>query len=197
MPRAPIAKSIRAQKFPNVDGVVPIIHESGCGMPDGEAVTMLNQLLTNTLRHPNLGASIYIDLGCGKTCVECSAPVFQNTVPDYNSRVVNLTVQQLGGSEKTVERGMEVAEKLLHYANQFQRQPVSISKLIVGTECGGSDRWSGVTANPAVGVAADHVCKSGGGGFPSGNSRTAGRGHARPRPARPHQKSRAQVDGRA
>ena len=57
--------------------------------------------------------------------------------------------------------GLEVTEKLLHYANQFQRQPVSISKLIVGTECGGSDRWSGVTANPAVGVAADMFVKAG------------------------------------
>ena len=63
------------EKFPNVDGVVPIIHESGCGMPDGEAVNILNRLLTNTLRHPNLGAAVYIDLGCGKTCVECSAPI--------------------------------------------------------------------------------------------------------------------------
>ena len=149
------------EKFPNVDGVVPIIHESGCGMPDGEAVNILNRLLTNTLRHPNLGAAVYIDLGCGKTCVECSAPIFQNTVTDYNRRVVNLTVQQLGGSEKTVARGMEAAEKLLHYANQFQRQPAPISKLIVGTECGGSDRWSGVTANPAVGVASDMFVKAG------------------------------------
>jgi altronate hydrolase len=148
-------------KFPNVDGVVPIIHESGCGMPDGEAVAILNQLLANTLRHPNLGAAVYVDLGCGKTCVECSAPIFQNSVTDYHRRVVNLTVQQLGGSEKTVQRGLEVTEKLLHFANQFQRQPVSISKLIVGTECGGSDRWSGVTANPAVGVAADMFVKAG------------------------------------
>jgi altronate hydrolase len=149
------------EQFPNVDGVVPIVHESGCAMPSGEPLRILNQLLGNTLRHPNLGASVYIDLGCGKTCVECSAPIFQNTVPDYNRRVVNLTIQQLGGSEKTVARGLEVTEKLLHYANQFQRQPVSISKLIVGTECGGSDRWSGVTANPAVGVAADMFVKAG------------------------------------
>ncbi len=149
------------QKFPNVDGVVPLIHESGCGMPDGQAVTILNQLLANTLRHPNLGAAVYVDLGCGKTCVECSAPVFQESVADYSRRVVNLTIQQLGGSEKTVERGLEAVEKLLHYANQFERQPVSISKLIVGTECGGSDRWSGVTANPAVGVAADLFVKAG------------------------------------
>ena len=148
-------------KFPNVDGVVPIIHESGCAMPSGGPLALLNQLLTNTLRHPNLGAAAYVDLGCGKTCVECSAPIFQNTVADYNQRVVNLTVQNLGGSEKTVARGLEVAEKLLHYANQCRRQPVPISKLIVGTECGGSDRWSAVTANPAVGVAADLFVKAG------------------------------------
>jgi altronate hydrolase len=149
------------EKFPNVDGVVPIVHESGCGMPDGRAVEILNGLLVNTLRHPNLGAAVYIDLGCGKTCVECSGPLFQAFVTDYHRRVVNLTVQQEGGSENTVERGLNAVEKSLHYANQFERQPVSISKLIVGTECGGSDRWSGVTANPAVGVAADMLVKAG------------------------------------
>jgi len=148
-------------KFPNVDGVVPISHESGCGMPDGRAVDLLNQLLSNSLRHPNLGAAIYIDLGCGKTCVECSAPIFQNTVPDYHQRVVNLVIQMSGGSRKTVERGLELVEKQLHFANQFKRQPVPVANLTVGTKCGGSDRWSGVTANPAVGVAADMFVKAG------------------------------------
>jgi altronate hydrolase len=149
------------EKFPNVDGVVPIVHESGCGMPDGRAVRILNQLLVNSLRHPNLGAAIFIDLGCGKTCVECSAPVFLASVPDYNRRVVNMTIQQLGGSRQTVARGLEIVEKLLHSANRRERRPVPISKLVVGTECGGSDRWSGVTANPAVGVAADMFVKAG------------------------------------
>ncbi len=149
------------EKFPNVDGVVPVIHESGCGMPDGRAVDLLNQLLADTLRHPNLGAAIYVDLGCGKTCVECSAPAFQAAVPEYDQRVVNLTIQLSGGSRHTVERGVEIVEKLLPYANQFQRQPLPISNLVVGTECGGSDRWSGLTANPAVGVAADMFVKAG------------------------------------
>jgi altronate hydrolase len=149
------------QRYPNVDGVVPIIHESGCGMPDGHAVAILNQLLADSLRHPNLGAAIYIDLGCGKTCVECSAPVFRNQVPDYNGRVLNLTIQQLGGSRQTVERGLEAVKRMLDYANRFRRQPVPISKLVVGTKCGGSDRWSGVTANPAVGVAADMFVRAG------------------------------------
>lgn len=149
------------EKFPNVDGVVPISQESGCGMPDGHAVELLNTLLADTLRHPNLGAAIYIDLGCGKTCVECSAPIFQQAVPDYGQRVVNLVIQHSGGSRKTVERGVEIAAKLLEKANQFRREAVPISKLIVGTKCGGSDRWSGVTANPAVGVAADMFVRAG------------------------------------
>ena len=153
------------EKFPNVDGVVPISQESGCGMPDGAAVDLLNRLLSNTLRHPNLGAAIYIDLGCGKTCVECSAPIFQSAVPDYNQRVINLTIQHSGGSRRTVERGLELVEKQLHQANRSAREPVSISRLIVGTKCGGSDRWSGVTANPAVGVAADMFVKAQGAVF--------------------------------
>jgi altronate hydrolase len=149
------------KKFPNVDGVVPIVHESGCGMPDGKAVEILNQLLTNTLRHPNLGSAVYIDLGCGKTCVECSVPIFEKEIENYNQRVVNLTIQQAGGGHKTVEKGLSVVEKMLHLANRYKRRPVPISNLIVGTKCGGSDRWSGVTANPAVGVASDMFVKAG------------------------------------
>jgi altronate hydrolase len=149
------------EKFPNVDGVVAVSQESGCGMPDGRAVDLLNVLLANTLKHPNLGAAIYIDLGCGKTCVECSAPIFQESVPDYKQRVINLVIQHSGGSRKTVERGLELTERQLNFANQFKRQSSPLAKLIVGTKCGGSDRWSGVTANPAVGVAADMFVKAG------------------------------------
>ncbi|HEY7616194.1 MAG TPA: UxaA family hydrolase [Terriglobales bacterium] len=149
------------EKYPNVDAVVAVVQESGCGMPDGGGVDILNQLLTNTLRHPNLGSAIYLDLGCGKTCVECSVPIFQAQIPNYNQRVVNMTVQQFGGSRKTIMKGLEAVEHLLDYANKCGRQPVPISKLIVGTKCGGSDRWSGLTANPAVGVAADMFVKAG------------------------------------
>jgi len=148
-------------KYPHVDGVVAISHESGCGMPSGRAVDILNQLLIDTLRHPNLGSVIYLDLGCGKTCVECSAPIFRHEVPDFSQRVVNLIIQKNGGSRRTVERGVEMIPRLLEYANQFPRQPAPIAKLTVGTKCGGSDRWSGVTANPAVGVAADMFVKAG------------------------------------
>jgi altronate hydrolase len=93
--------------------------------------------------------------------VECSVPIFQTAVPDYSQRVVSLTIQQSGGSRRTVERGLEMVEKLLPLANKVRRQPVPISNLVVGTKCGGSDRWSGVTANPAVGAAADLFVKAG------------------------------------
>ena len=148
-------------RFPNVDGVVPIVQESGCGMPDGKAVEILNELLANTLRHPNLGSAIYIDLGCGKTCLECSVPIFEKEIENYNQRVANLTIQQAGGGRKTVEKGLSMVEKMLHVANRVGRRPVPISNLIIGTKCGGSDRWSGVTANPAVGVASDMFVKAG------------------------------------
>jgi altronate hydrolase len=151
------------EKYPNVDGVVAVVQESGLALPNGWGVDLLNRLLTNTLRHPNLGAAIYLDLGGAKSHVECLTPFFQKEVADYEHRVVSMTVQQSGGSRKAVAKGMEVVEKLLDYANNFVRQSVPISKLIVGTKCGGSDRWSGVTANPAVGVAADMFVRAGAG----------------------------------
>ena len=149
------------EKFPNVDGVVAVIQESGCGTPDGAPVQLLNRLFVNTMRHPNLGAVVYVDLGCDKTCLECSGSLFQSNVPQFSQRVATLSIQAAGGSRKTIERGLQIVEKMLHYANQFKRAPAAISKLIVGTECGGSDRWSGVTANPALGCAADLFVKAG------------------------------------
>ena len=149
-------------KYPNVDGIVPVVQESGCGMPDGRALDLLNRLLTNTLRHPNLGSVLYPDLGCGKTCIECSGPIFESKIPLYSQRVVNLGIQASGGSKKTVERGLLAMEGLLEYANRFTRTPQPIEKLILGTKCGGSDRWSGLTANPALGIAADLTVQGGG-----------------------------------
>lgn len=151
------------EKYPHVDGVVPIVHESGCGMPDGRAVDILNRVLSECLSHPNLGAVLYVDLGCGKTCVECSVPVFQSRVNHYDSRVVSLGIQASGGTRPTIERGLAIVRDLLERANQCRRETVSASNLLVGVKCGGSDRWSGITANPALGWAADRLVEAGGG----------------------------------
>lgn len=151
------------EKYPNVDGVVPIVHESGCGMPDGRAVDILNQLLADCLSHPNFGAILYVDLGCGKTCVECSAPVLRSGVNDYDSRVVTLGIQASGGTRPTIERGLAIVGELLEKANACRRQPAPASSLMLGVKCGGSDRWSGITANPALGWAADRLVEAGAG----------------------------------
>jgi len=149
-------------KYPNVDGVVPIVQESGCGMPDGRAVDLLNRLLVGSLSHPNLGAGLYVDLGCGKTCIECTGPVLHNQVPGADERVMQLGIQASGGTRRTIERGLEMVERLLEKANRYQRQPASAGQLSVGVKCGGSDRWSGISANPALGWAADRVVEAGG-----------------------------------
>jgi len=149
-------------KYPNVDGVVPIVQESGCGMPDGRAVALLNRLLVGSLSHPNLGAGLYVDLGCGKTCIECTGPILHDQVPGAADRIEQLGIQASGGTRKTVERGLEMVERLLEKANQHQRQSASASLLTLGVKCGGSDRWSGISANPALGWAADRLVEAGG-----------------------------------
>ncbi len=148
-------------RYPYVDGIVPIVQESGCGMPDGQPVELLNRLLGDALSHPNLGAALYVDLGCGKTCIACSTPLFRDRLPGYSHRVRHLGIQSSGGTRRTIERGLEMVEELLETANQARREMAPISELILGVKCGGSDRWSGITANPSLGWAADCLIAAG------------------------------------
>ncbi len=150
------------ERYPNVDGVVPIVQESGCGMPDGEPVALLNRLLAGALGHPNLGAALYVDLGCGKTCIACSTPQFRDRLPGYSRRVRHLGIQASGGTRRTIASGLQAVEELLALANQARREPAPVSELGLGVKCGGSDRWSGITANPALGWAADCLVSAGG-----------------------------------
>lgn len=162
-----IARRARAelysrQRYPNVDGVVAVVQESGCGMPDGAAVDCLSRLLGQAIAHPNIGAALYIDLGCGKTCLACSTPHLRAAVPAYNQRVRPLGIQASGGSRRAIAAGLERIEELLEFANRSQRHTAPLSALTLGVKCGGSDRWSGLTANPALGWAADRVVAAGG-----------------------------------
>ncbi|MGH9534037.1 MAG: UxaA family hydrolase [Terriglobales bacterium] len=150
------------QRYPNVDGVVAVVQESGCGMPDGRAVDCLNRLLAQALAHPNFGAALFIDLGCGKTCLACSTPHLRAAVPHYSQRVRPLGIQASGGSRRAIAAGLEQVAELLAFANQCRRQPAPLSALSLGVKCGGSDRWSGLTANPALGWAADRLVAAGG-----------------------------------
>jgi altronate hydrolase len=146
-------------EHPGVDGVIAITHGSGCGLSrDGEGLEVLRRTLTGYARHPNVAAVVVVGLGCEVN--QISALVDGFDLPD-GIPVRRLVIQELGGSVTTVRRGIELVTELLPEA-AAPRQPVPASELVLGLNCGGSDGWSGVTANPVLGVAVDRLVAAGG-----------------------------------
>jgi altronate hydrolase len=146
--------------YPNVDGVIPITHTSGCGMAgDGEGFDMLRRTLWGTAANPNFGAMLLVGLGC---------EVIQTGrfAKDYGlagrEDFQAFTIQDVGGTRKAVEQGLERLMELLPLANAHKRIKVPASEIVLGLQCGGSDGWSGVTSNPALGVASDRLVGLGG-----------------------------------
>ena len=154
-------------EFPNVDGVVPLVHNGGCSWEfDGPEHRQLARVLGGFARHANIGAYLIVGLGC-----EASQPSY--LVDNYGLVQLDLpgrqeppplvmNIQDEGGIRKTVERGIDVLKDLLPEADKVRREPIPVSELILGTECGGSDGNSGVSANPALGVASDLLVAHGG-----------------------------------
>jgi altronate hydrolase len=168
-----IAERIRARgllkDFPNVDGIVPIVHKHGCGMAyDGEDHRQLDRTLAGFANHPNVGAYILVGLGCetgqAQHLIEGEdlGMIQIGGTAAQRQRPTVLSIQELGGIAKTVEAGVEAVAKLLPRVNDARRTSISAKHLILGTECGGSDGNSGVTANPALGVASDLIVQQGG-----------------------------------
>jgi altronate dehydratase large subunit len=140
-----------------VPEVVALPHVYGCGQL-GEDLAQTRRVLEAYANHPNVGAVLLIGLGCETMpTVEMSHELREQGVT-----LQHLLIQEVGGSRAAVERGVSLARELLQEAAGARREPVPVSKLMVGVECGGSDAWSGVTANPAVGVAADLLVALGG-----------------------------------
>jgi len=153
--------------YPNVDGVVAFTHETGCGMPyQGQSHEMLNRVMGGVARHPNIGAYLLIGLGCEQGTAEYligSQRLVQiGGAEKESSESLVLSMQDLGGTAKTVEAALAKVGGLLPRANDVRREPIQASELILAAECGGSDGNSGITANPAVGVACDMVVACGG-----------------------------------
>ncbi len=157
--------------FPNVDGVIAFRHEGGCAMAyQGSRHTMLTRVLGGIARHPNIGGFLLVGLGCEQGTLDHlveSQRLHSISLPgDSNSgkscSVPVLSMQSLGGTRLTVERGVEEVAKLLKMTSQAKRETVSASNLILGTNCGGSDGYSGITANPALGIASDLIVACGG-----------------------------------
>jgi altronate hydrolase len=159
-----IVQTLRASgelgQYANVDDVIALPTKGGCGTHHGSAgVRQLQRTLGGIVDHPNVGAYVVLSLGC-----EVNQPdeLIELSNLGRNGAPPVLTIQQDGGFTRTVEAGVEAVRRLLPHANEAVREPVSASELVVALQCGGSDSWSGVTANPALGRAADEIVRQGG-----------------------------------
>ena len=157
-----IAASFRGRlsDFPNVNGVVPFVHEGGGGIEmASEGVEVLRRTLGGYIRHPNIGAALVIGLGDEDNELhEFMAHQGLREGP----RLRTLVVRDVGGTRKAIEAGVALVREMLPLANQARREPVSAEHIVVGLQCGGSDGFSGLSANPALGVAMDILVRHGG-----------------------------------
>lgn len=152
--------SERLKDFPNVDGVVAITHGSGCGMgAKGEGIDILKRTLRGYADHANFAGVLLIGLGCE---VNQLTPLM-NELGDRSAPLkASLIIQEAGGTREAVRRGIAHIEDMLPIINNFRRTTVAASHLSVGLQCGGSDGYSGITANPALGAAVDLLVRHGG-----------------------------------
>ena len=146
--------------YPNIDGVVALTHGAGCAVdPSGEALGLLRRTLGGYAVHPNFAAVLIIGLGCETNQIES---LLETQGLQASAQLRAFTIQGIGGTSKTIAAGIEQVKSLLAEANHVQRQPVSARHLVVGLQCGGSDGYSGITANPALGNAVDRLVAAGG-----------------------------------
>ncbi|CAM4000628.1 UxaA family hydrolase [Bordetella tumulicola] len=146
--------------FSNVDGVVALTHAQGCAVDaEGDGLAVLRRTLAGYARQANFAAVLIVGLGCETNQIA-------GLMADYDlaegPALHTYTIQQMGGTAKAVDTGIARVRQLLPGANQATRELVSASHLVVGLQCGGSDGYSGITANPALGMAVDTLVRHGG-----------------------------------
>jgi altronate hydrolase len=146
--------------YPNVDGVVALTHGTGCGMADdGEGIAVLRRTLAGYAEHPNFAGFLMLGLGCEVNQIR---GVSEGWRLDPSRPVETMTIQEQGGTVATVRAAVEALKAMLPKANEVTRQTVPASELVLGLNCGGSDAYSGITANPALGAAVDILVRNGG-----------------------------------
>ena len=146
--------------FPNVDGVVALTHGMGCATDsEGEELAVLRRTLGGYARHANFAGVLIVGLGCETNQIQ--GLVAQEGLAE-GAWLRTFNIQDTGGTAKTVARGVAMVREMLAHANRVQRQPVPARHLVVGLQCGGSDGYSGISANPALGAAVDRLVRHGG-----------------------------------
>ena len=157
-----IAEAFRDVDFEGtgVDGVVALPHEHGCGQGQGADLRLLQQTLEGLADHPNVGAALVVGLGCEVNQVG----YYVRPEGVQRGEVIRkgLTLQESGGTRRVVEDGTKAVRELIEAAGRAERQPCPVSQIAISLECGGSDAFSGITANPGVGSCSDLVVKQGG-----------------------------------
>ncbi len=150
------------EQFPNVDGIVAIPHNRGCGCSDGSNIQVMLRTLANYAEHPNVGGVIFIGLGCEKTNLTVMERFMSKHERLLKKPTARIGIQDVGGTQAAVQRGLDVVRSMLPIVNQATRSEASVSELIMGVKCGGSDGFSGLSANPSLGYAADLLISHGG-----------------------------------
>jgi altronate hydrolase len=146
--------------YPNIDGVIPLVHGGGCGLDvDGEAHEVLKRTQWGYATNPNMGGVVMVGLGCEGFQIGRWKEAYNIAESDtFHS----LTIQETGGTKKTVMAGVEAIRRMLPKVNDVRRETLPASELCLALQCGGSDGYSGITANPALGMAVDLLVKHGG-----------------------------------
>jgi len=146
--------------YPNIDGVVALAHGTGCGMASsGEPIDVLRRTLGGYAKHANFAGILMIGLGCESNQIS-SLLGAQNLKESDLLRT--FSIQDSGGTRKAIEQGVAQVKEMLKVANDVHREIVPASHLMLGLQCGGSDGYSGITANPALGRAVDLLVENGG-----------------------------------
>ena len=146
--------------FPNVDGVVALTHQAGCGMDvGGEGMAVLRRTLAGYARHANFAGVLIIGLGCEGNQMDA---LFFTQGLAQGPLLRAMTIQDKGGTAKSVAEGIAIVKEMLPVANQVHRETLAASHIVVGLQCGGSDGYSGITATIALGAAVDLLVKHGG-----------------------------------
>jgi len=153
----------RLAAYPNVDGVAAFAHAMGCGMEmTGEPMDLLHRTLSGYIQHPNVAGALVVGLGCER-CQVGGLFAAEDLTETPNLRT--MIMQEQGGTRKTIERGIAIVEEMLAEANTCTREEASAAHIKVGLQCGGSDAFSSITANPSLGRAIDILARHGGTGI--------------------------------